>query len=228
MLRILSGTAVSTLLMAALIVGTAYFLTGDLNWERGWLVVGLFAAVSALGGLYFLITDPGLVRERARAPQTKTPADTFATLLIMLTVISFCIAAVYDSRRLQLLPLPSNASLAAGVAVFAIGIAIVVWTFRTNSFATTIVEIQEARNQRVIDTGPYRFVRHPMYFGAIWFFAGVGLMLESAALGLAAIVIFPLAFLPRMLVEENVLRRDLAGYADFQSRVRTRILPGIF
>jgi protein-S-isoprenylcysteine O-methyltransferase Ste14 len=97
-----------------------------------------------------------------------------------------------------------------------------------NSFATTVVEVQKTRNQRVIDTGPYRFVRHPMYFGAIWYFVGVALMLESLAAAMAAIVIFPLAFLPRMLVEESMLRCDLAGYADYQSRVRARILPGVF
>ena len=228
MLRLFSGTLVSTLLIGALIMAPAYAFTGTLDWPRGWLVVGVFFLASALGGVYFLITDPGLVRERASAPQTKTAADTLATLFILLGVIGFCTAAVYDSRQLQLLPLSSALSLVAGAVVFAIGIAIVVWTFRVNSFATTIVEVQEARNQRVIKTGPYRFVRHPMYFGAIWFFAGVALMLESPATALAAIVIFPVAFLPRMLVEESVLRRDLAGYAEYQSRIRTRILPGIF
>ncbi len=228
MRQLVSSTLVSALLFTALIMGPAYAFTGALDWLRGWLVVGVCLFSSALGGVYFLVTDPGLVRERAKAPQTKTLADTLATLFILLVVIGFCAAAVYDSRRLQLLALPPGVSLVAGVLVFAIGVAIVVWTFRVNSFATTVVEVQEARNQRVIDTGPYRFVRHPMYFGAIGYFAGVALMLESPAMASMAIAIFPIAFLPRMLVEESVLRRDLAGYAAYQSRVRTRILPGIF
>lgn len=228
MLRLFLSTLVSALLFTALILGPAYALTGNLDWLRGWLVVGICILASAVGGVYFLVTDPGLVRERAKTPQPKTPADTLATLFILLVVIGFCTAAVYESRRLQLLQLSPDVSLAAGVVVFAIGIAVVVWTFRVNSFATTVVEVQEARDQRVIDTGPYRFVRHPMYFGGIWYFAGVALMLESPAAALAAIVTFPLAFLPRMLIEESVLRRDLAGYADYQSRVRTRILPGVF
>ncbi len=228
MLRLVLSTLVSALLFAALIMGPAYAFTGNLDWLRGWLVVGICILASAVGGIYFLVTDPGLVRERTKAPQTKTPADTLATLFILLVVIGFCTAAIYESRRLQLLPLSPDVSLAAGVVVFAIGIAIVVWTFRVNSFATTVVEVQEVRNQRVIDTGPYRFVRHPMYFGAIWYFAGVALMLKSPAMAAAALVVFPVAFLPRMLVEESVLGRDLTGYADYQSRVRTRILPGMF
>jgi protein-S-isoprenylcysteine O-methyltransferase Ste14 len=228
MLRLLSSLLVSTLLFTALIMGPAYAFTGAIDWTRGWIVVAVCCFSSALGGAYFLITDPDLVGERAKPPQPKTIADALATLFILLVVIGFCTAAVYDSRWLRLLPVSSAVSLATGLLVFTIGVAIVVWTFRVNSFATTIVEVQEARKQRVIDTGPYRFVRHPMYFGAVWYFAGVALMLESLPMALAAIIIFPVAFLGRMLVEESVLRRDLAGYADYQSRVRTRILPGIF
>jgi protein-S-isoprenylcysteine O-methyltransferase Ste14 len=228
MFRLLLGIAVSTLVFAALVLVPAYAFTGNLNWLRGWLVVAAFLLVDAIGGLYFLLTSPDLVRERAKAPQTKTPADTAATLFIAVVVAIFCTAAVYDSLALHLLAPLSDVSLIVGLAIFAGGIAIIVWTFRVNTFATTVVEVQEVRNQRVIQSGPYGFVRHPMYFGAIWFFAGVALMLGSPAAALAAIVIFPIAFLPRMLVEEGVLRRDLTGYAEYQSRVRTRILPGIF
>lgn len=219
---------ISTLVFAALVLAPAFVLTGNLNWHRGWQVVAAFLLVNAIGGFYFLMTSPDLVRERAKAPQTKTRADTAASLFIAFVVAVFCMGAVYDSLVLHLLAPLSDVSLSVGLAIFAGGLAIIVWTFRVNTFATTVVEVQEARDQRVIQSGPYRFVRHPMYFGAIWFFAGVASMLGSPAAALAAIVIFPIAFLPRMLVEEGVLRRDLTGYADYQSRVKTRILPGIF
>lgn len=228
MVRLAVSTFVAGLLFTALIMGPAYALTGRLDWLRGWLAVGVCFLASAVGGVYFLLTDPGLVRERAKAPQTRTAADGLATALIVAVVIGFCTATAYDSLRLQALRLPPAVSLATGATVFTVGIAIIVWTFRVNSFATTVVEVQEARNQKVIDTGPYRFVRHPMYFGAIWYFAGLALILESPAMALAALVIFPLAFMARILVEEGVLRRDLDGYADYQSRVRTRIVPGLF
>jgi protein-S-isoprenylcysteine O-methyltransferase Ste14 len=228
MLRLLLGTLVSTLLFGALILAPAYVLTGHLNWPRGWLVVGVFFVVNAAGGLYFFFTSPELVRERAKAPQTKTLADTAASLFIFLAVVAFCMATAYDSLSLHVLQLGSGISLGLGLAVFAIGLAVIIWTFRVNAFATTVVEVQEARNQHVIQSGPYRLVRHPMYFGAIWFFAGVALMLGSPAMALAAIVLFPIAFLPRMLVEERVLGRELAGYREYQSRVRSRILPSVF
>ncbi len=227
MLRLIAGTLVSTLLFAAIIMGPAYAFTHSLDWPQGWIVVISFFIVSAVGGLYFQMTDPDLVRERAQVPQTKTAADTRATLCILLCVIGFCAAAVYDSLKVQLLPLSPTLSLVTGAVVFMIGVTIVGWTFRVNSFATTIVEVQQAREQRVIDTGPYSLVRHPMYLGAVWFFAGVAMMLGSPALSLAATILFPLAFWPRMRVEEAVLRRDLPGYEAYQARVRKRILPWI-
>lgn len=228
MLRLLAGNVVSAVAFAALIQGPAFALTGRLDWVRGWVVVAAFFIASMVGGLYFLAVDPGLVRERAKPPRTQTGADALATLFIALCAIGFCAAAAFDSLRLQSLQAPLGVTMSAGVVVFGVGIGIVVWTFRVNSFATTIVEVQAARNQRVIETGPYRFVRHPMYFGAVWFFAGIALMLDSVAMGLAAVLVFPIAFLPRMLVEEAVLRRELAGYEAYVARVRSRILPGLF
>ncbi|MDZ4760041.1 MAG: isoprenylcysteine carboxylmethyltransferase family protein [Alphaproteobacteria bacterium] len=227
-MRLAASNVVSTSLFAALIIGSSYLFTGIFNWPRGWLVVALFFFVSFFGGLYFLARDPGLVEERAKMPRPKTLRDTAASLVILASVIGFCLAAVWDARTRALLPMQSGVSLAAGLIVFGLAIAIMVWTFRVNSFGTTVVEVQEARNQRVIDSGPYRFVRHPMYHGAVWFFVGMALMLGSLALALAAIVVFPLAFAPRILVEESVLRRDLTGYADYQRRVRIRIFPGVF
>jgi protein-S-isoprenylcysteine O-methyltransferase Ste14 len=70
-------------------------------------------------------------------------------------------------------------------------------------------------------------VRHPMYMGAILFFAGLGLILGSATAALVALPLFVIGFLPRMVIEEATLRRDLAGYADYQARVRARILPDV-
>ena len=102
------------------------------------------------------------------------------------------------------------------------------WVMRVNTFAATVVKVQHDREQRVIDAGPYARVRHPMYAGASVFLAGVGMMLEAAPAALLAVPLFALAFLPRMLIEEAVLRRDLPGYADYQTRIRSRILPGLF
>jgi protein-S-isoprenylcysteine O-methyltransferase Ste14 len=227
-MRVVLGSLVSTLLFALLIQGPAYLISNRLDWGPGWFALAVFLAANLAGGLYFAAADPDLVRERTKAPRTRTAGDGLASLLVVIAAAAICISAVYDSMRLRLVPLDALLAMIAGLIVFLIGCGLVAWTLRVNSFATTIVEVQEAREQRVITTGPYRWVRHPMYFGAVWFFAGLSLMLGSAAVAIACLVVVPLAFLPRILVEEAALRRDLPGYADYLSRVRTRILPGVF
>ena len=228
MTRFLVALAVQTALVSALILGPAWALNGSFAWPRGWLGVSSFFAAAALGGLWISRIDADLARERAAIPRPQTIADRLAPLLIAVSILAWFGVAAWDAHRLQLLPLPPAVSLCTGLATFAAGVAIVAWTLRTNSFAALVVKIQGERRQRVVDTGPYAWVRHPMYLGAMVFFAGLGLILGSLAAGLAAPLLIGLAFLPRIGIEEETLRRDLAGYADYQSRVRARLVPGIF
>jgi protein-S-isoprenylcysteine O-methyltransferase Ste14 len=226
MTRFLVGLSVQTAAFTALIIGPAWAFTGRWDWERGWIAVGFLFLASALGGIWFLATDPGLVRERASVPRPQTRADGLATLLIVVSVVGWFVAIAADTHRLHVLgPLPPSVSFGVGLGVFLIGLAIIVWTLRVNSFAAQVVKVQRA--QRVIDTGPYAFVRHPMYSGGIVFFAGIALVLESSAAAIAALPLFVIAFLPRIVIEEATLRRELSGYAEYQSRVHARIVPGL-
>jgi protein-S-isoprenylcysteine O-methyltransferase Ste14 len=118
-------------------------------------------------------------------------------------------------------------SLLGGLALFAFGLGVVFWTYRENSFASSVVRVQEERDQRVIDTGPYAYVRHPMYAGIIPLFAGLGLLFGSTTMALAALPMVMIGFLPRVLIEEATLRKELPGYEDYMSRVQSRLVPGI-
>jgi protein-S-isoprenylcysteine O-methyltransferase Ste14 len=226
--QFLGGLTLNTVVFTALILGPAWAVTGRLDWPRGWLAVGIMFLASALGGLWFVLTDPGLVRERAAVPRAQSRADTLATLLIGLAMLVWIAAASVDGGHLHLLPslLPAMA-ITVGIAFFLAGLAVIVWTMQVNSFAASVVKVQSERHQRVIDTGPYAFVRHPMYFGSIPFLMGMALVMDSTTLALAALPVFVLAFLPRIAIEEATLSRDLEGYADYQARVRWRILPGL-
>ncbi|HEX4329175.1 MAG TPA: isoprenylcysteine carboxylmethyltransferase family protein, partial [Burkholderiales bacterium] len=99
--------------------------------------------------------------------------------------------------------------------------------FRENSFAAPVVRIQAEREQRVITSGPYRFVRHPMYSGAMLFFFGLPLLLGSWW-GLAGAAFLVVLFGVRTVIEEAALVQGLPGYEDYRSRVRYRLIPRVW
>ncbi|HEY9217944.1 MAG TPA: isoprenylcysteine carboxylmethyltransferase family protein [Phenylobacterium sp.] len=226
--RLLVGLVVQTLVLTALVMAPALLITGGVDWRRGWMVVGVLFLASAAGGLWMLRTSPELTAERARLPSPTSAADRRATGVIALAVVGWFGFAALDALRLRLLPAPAAVTLALGAIVFLAGLGAILWTFRVNAFAATVVKVEAQRGHQVIDTGPYALVRHPMYLGSILFFAGLGLLLDATAAALAAIPLFALAFLPRMVLEEAVLTRELPGYADYRRRVRARLAPGLF
>jgi protein-S-isoprenylcysteine O-methyltransferase Ste14 len=103
----------------------------------------------------------------------------------------------------------------------------IMWVMRENSFAAPVVKLQTERGHRVISTGPYAWVRHPMYTGTILFFVGAPLLLGSYW-GVAMSPLLVALFAVRARIEEHALLAGLAGYADYAARVRYRLVPGIW
>ena len=115
----------------------------------------------------------------------------------------------------------------AGAIAIAVGFYMIHIVMETNSYATAVVRIQSERGHQVISTGPYAFVRHPMYSGAILYFFGMGLLLGSwwaAAIAAVIVALFGL----RAVWEENTLIAELPGYAAYAGRVRYRLIPGVW
>ena len=111
-----------------------------------------------------------------------------------------------------------------GVGLIAAGSYLVWLTFRENSYAAPVVKIQKERGHRVVTTGPYAYVRHPMYAGALGFLLGAPLLLGSWW-GLAGSAALVLAMAFRAVLEERALTAELEGYADYAARVRYRLVP---
>jgi protein-S-isoprenylcysteine O-methyltransferase Ste14 len=114
-----------------------------------------------------------------------------------------------------------------GALLIAAGFFIVWLTFRENSFAAPVVRIQDERQQRVISTGPYAIVRHPMYTGGSIYLIGMPLLLGSW-FGLLVLPLILGALTMRIFIEEAVLRKGLIGYDDYAGRVRFRLIPGVW
>jgi protein-S-isoprenylcysteine O-methyltransferase Ste14 len=122
---------------------------------------------------------------------------------------------------------PSSVVSSLGLALSAAGWIVITFAFRENAFAAAIVKHQEDRLQTVVDSGVYRFVRHPLYAGVVLATIGVALWLQSYAAVVASVVPICLVVL-RILVEEKFLRSRLAGYDEYAKRVTSRLLPGIW
>lgn len=219
MTRIWLQLVVWTLFMAALVMWPA----GTLAYPGGWALIVLYAIGGVAMILWLAKHSPSLLRERMAGPvqRDQKPWD---RVWLPLFIAAFCFwigFMSWDAARTGFAAVPVWLQAVGGLLIL-LNSAGVWWTFRENAFAAPVVKIQEG--QRVIDTGPYALVRHPMYASALLLFIGMPLLLGSwRGLALAAVLILAIAW--RAVHEEQVLRQDLPGYADYTTRVRYRFAP---
>jgi protein-S-isoprenylcysteine O-methyltransferase Ste14 len=210
--------------MGAIIFGAA----GTLRYAGGWLYLGEMVAFSVVFGVYGARVDPGLLRERLKPPVQKDQPLADKLILIPFVILVFAALAFMaaDATRWRWSAMPFFIQL-AGCGLVVAAFLFMFWTLRANSFAAPVVKIQRERGQRVITTGPYAIVRHPLYFGALFYFAGSSLALGSWW-GLATIPLFAILLGIRIGIEERTLSAGLEGYGDYARRVRWRLIPRIW
>jgi protein-S-isoprenylcysteine O-methyltransferase Ste14 len=210
--------------MGAIIFGAA----GTMDYAGGWLYLSEMLAISVIFGVYGLRTDAGLLRERLKPPVQKGQplADKLVVIPIVLLVFTGMGVMSADAMRWHLSAMPPSMQW-AGCGLLMAAFLFMYWTMRTNSFAAPVVKIQKDRGQTVITTGPYAIVRHPLYFGALFYIAGTSLVLGSWW-GLVTVPILALLFGIRIGIEERTLRTGLEGYGDYARRVRWRLIPFIW
>jgi protein-S-isoprenylcysteine O-methyltransferase Ste14 len=217
-------TALSFAVMAAILFGTA----GNRSWPQGWAFLAIFIIGSAGFGLWLGRRDPGLLAARLSSPiQRGQPLWDRLFLIVIIPVWCGWLGLMgLDAQRWQSSHMPPWLNLLGGALVIG-GFVAVLRVFRENSFAAPVVRVQTERAQRVILTGPYAIVRHPMYASALLYMVGIPLLLGSWY-GLAALPLILLVLAPRAVMEENMLQRDLPGYAGYMTKVRYRLIPHIW
>jgi protein-S-isoprenylcysteine O-methyltransferase Ste14 len=175
------------------------------------------------------VASPASLEARLRGPVSrKQPvADRIVTAILMLSMIAWIIFIPIDVFDLKLLPAPPFVASLCGGVLFLVGFAIILTAIYQNSFAVPFVEDQTERGQVLVDTGLYARVRHSLYLGALPFFAGLALWLESYAALIATPVLIG-GFVARIFVEENTLRRTLPHYAEYTQKVRHRLIPFVW
>jgi protein-S-isoprenylcysteine O-methyltransferase Ste14 len=210
--------------MGAIIFGAA----GTTDYAGGWLYLGEMIAISVVFGFCTARVDPGLLRERLKPPIQKDQplADKLILIPLLLLLFGGMGFMAADAARWHWSTMPASVQRAGCVLLLA-AILFMYWTMRTNSFAAPVVKIQKERRQTVITTGPYAIVRHPLYFGALFYVATTSLVLGSWW-GLATVPLVASGFAIRIRVEEKALREGLQGYDDYARRVRWRLIPFIW
>jgi protein-S-isoprenylcysteine O-methyltransferase Ste14 len=202
---------------------------GTLHWWRAWVFLGVTVAVMVVAIFSILPDNSGLFSERARGVIQKGQ-PLWDRILVILVVVSYVGQIVFiplDVFRFHLVPKPGGLVSFLGLALYVAGWWIMTLAMKVNPFAVPVVRLQEERHQRVIDTGVYSVVRHPMYAGFAPFAIGPALWLESSAAALLAIV--PIVLLGvRSVFEERFLERELKGYQAYMEKVRYRLIPSVW
>lgn len=221
--KLLLQNTITTIAMGALLFVSA----GTLHWPSAWVLLATSALLGPICGWWLYRIDPALLAERLRPVLQKDQpaADKLFMIVFVVALLAWLAAMGLDHRNLfSDMPV---ALQALGFVLFLLSMLFILWVFRENSFAAPVVKLQVDRAQRVISTGPYAHVRHPMYSGMFLFFVGVPLLLGSWW-GLAMMPIFVALFAIRIRIEERTLREGLPGYSDYVMRVRYRLLPGVW
>ncbi|MCC6920230.1 MAG: isoprenylcysteine carboxylmethyltransferase family protein [Alphaproteobacteria bacterium] len=205
---------------AAILFGAA----GRLDWREGWAFLAVFFGCAFAISEWVLQKDPALMAERLGSPvQRDQPVwDRFFLPVVGVVFLGWLTSMGLDARY-GWSDVPVWLEALGGAAVVA-GFAIVARVFAENTFLAPVVKVQAERAHRVISTGPYAVVRHPMYAGAVLVLLGSGLLAGSwwATAGSLLIV---LAIAIRAVLEERLLKTTLAGYAGYAARVRYRLVP---
>lgn len=210
----------------ALTMGLVLFLpAGTIRWWEGWVYLGVFFGASIPITIYLMRHDPALLHRRVAAGPAaeREPAQKIIMLIASLGFITMLVVPALDYRY-------SWSSTPAffillGDGLTALCFVITFLAYKANTFASATIEI--VQDQRVISTGPYAIVRHPMYAGGLLVFAGTPLALGSYWGLVASIAVLP-ALIWRLLDEERLLSRNLPGYTEYCDKVRWRLIPRVF
>jgi protein-S-isoprenylcysteine O-methyltransferase Ste14 len=210
------------------LIGLALFLSaGRLDWMAGWAFLVSYALFGTVTSLWIGRNDPDLLAERMTAEGRKiTIRERVVMFLARICALALYVVAGLDAGRYGWSTIPAGARGLGWIMGIASAL-LIFWVFRTNTFASSVVRLQSDRGHRVIDNGPYRYVRHPMYVGTILLFLGLPLVLGSWWAFIPAGMLV-LTFILRTAQEDQLLIEGLEGYDQFSVKTRFRLFPGVW
>jgi protein-S-isoprenylcysteine O-methyltransferase Ste14 len=208
------------------LAGLLFLPAGRLDWLEAWLFVVAYGLFLAFYGLWASVKDPDQLHERQQVAENVKQWDKVIMAVYTLLLLVLFPLAGLDAGRFGWSSVPLAITLLGWLGFVAAG-SLIFWTLATNTYLSRMARIQHDRRQRVVTSGPYQHVRHPMYTGNVLLFLCVPLVLGSWWAGIPGLLIGALYVL-RTCLEDRMLRQELEGYSDYAQRVRYRLLPGIW
>ncbi len=215
-----------TLVIGGIAFGLLLFIpAATLNYWQAWVFILVFMVSTNIIGLYLSLKDPALLERRKKfGPSTETaPAQKIIMSIALLSIVGLLIFSALD-HRFGWSPVSPTISVVGDVLV-ALGLFINLLVFKENSFGGSTIEKFEG--QKVISSGPYAIVRHPMYVGVLVMIIGVPLALGSWW-GLAVLAITVPILMWRITDEEKMLKQELTGYIEYMQKVHYRLVPHLW
>jgi protein-S-isoprenylcysteine O-methyltransferase Ste14 len=209
-----------------LVMGLLLFVpAGTIHYWQAWAYLGVFTGASLLVSLYLLRKDPALLKRRMRGGPTAEKETTQKVIMLFASIgfIALLVVPALD-YRFGWSAVPPSVVIAGDILV-AIGFYFIFLVYRENTFTSATIEVAE--NQKVISTGPYALVRHPMYASALLYLIGTPLALGSYW-GLLTLVFMMSVLIWRLFDEESFLAKNLPGYTEYQKKIQHRLVPYIW
>lgn len=215
--------ALTKFLMGLLLVGLLLFVpAGTFAFPQAWLFICILFVPMFFAGIWLMLKSPELLRKRLSAKEEQNEQKWVVALSGLLFIAMFVVAGLNFRFGWFLMP---NWTTNVAAGVFMLGYALYAEVMRENVWLSRTVEVQQ--DQKVIDSGLYGIVRHPMYSATLLIFLSMPLVLNSVWSFMLMLLYIPI-IVKRIRNEETVLEKDLAGYTEYKQRVRYRLIPFIW
>ena len=215
--------AITKIVVGIILIGLLLFIpAGTLSWLYGWIFMGVLFVPMLIAGIVMYFKAPDLLESRLRAKETQSEQKQVIGFSGIMFLLVFILAGL--NYRFGWIILP-EISVYIGIAIFLLSYALFGEVLRENRYLSRVIEVQ--RDQKVVDSGLYGIVRHPMYFATLFLFLSMPLVLNSLPSFIVMLSYIPI-IVKRIRNEEEVLEKELSGYKEYKRKVRYRLIPFIY
>ena len=214
--------AVIKYLFGVLIVGALLFVPATFDYWNGWLFMGLLFIPMFITGTVLMIKNPDLLKKRLNVKEKQNEQKQIILFSALMFLFGFIVAGLNYRYKWTELP---NIVIVMSSVIFVVEYILYAEVLRENAYLSRTIEVQD--NQKVIDTGLYGIVRHPMYAVTILLFLTMPLILGSI-ISFVIFLVYPIIIAKRIKNEEAILEKDLEGYLEYKKKVRYKIIPFVW